>query len=443
MGKSGAVAGQADTRCPSCGTTVPVHVGFVTWCHTCSWNVKASEPAYARLSRTERLYEAAGRRLGERMAARLIAAESLEPRMTPATFSAYAIAALAYAIVAAFLLAGVASIVLGFPNVFALIIGALLVGMAVMLRPRFGKPPDEDLVWRADGAALYELADEVADALETPRVDMLVVDGEYNASWAILGLRRRRVLTLGLPLLTALGPQERVALLAHELAHGRNGDARRGFFVGSAVRALADLYWIVAPEDMPEGPSWALGIFDRAANWVFYVLSRPFWWLLMLELHLLLRDSQRAEYLADALAARVAGTEAAVALSEKWLLESTFRGVVQHAARAGDDSDLFEELAAAVVEVPDRERERRRLVARLEGARLDATHPPTAKRIELLEKRPRQEPRVSLSPERSALIDAELGSRRRAIQQDLVDEYRDSLYQSDGYFVVTGADDGY
>lgn len=185
---------------------------------------------------------------------------------------------------------------------------------------------------------------------------------------------------------------------------------------------------------MSGGNEWELGLFERMANWFFYLVSRPFWWLLQLELHLLLRDAQRAEYLADALAARVAGTDGAVALAEKTLLESTFQAIVQHAARPGGDADLFEQLAAATHAVPERERERRRRAARLEGARLDATHPPTAKRIDLLESRGRQAPTVVLNPERSAAIDAELAGRRRVLQQELIDEHRDSLYQSDGVF---------
>ena len=64
------------------------------------------------------------------------------------------------------------------------------------------------------------------------------IDRDYNASWSIVGARRRRILRLGLPLLVALDPQERVALIAHELAHARNGDASRSFVVGGALTEL-------------------------------------------------------------------------------------------------------------------------------------------------------------------------------------------------------------
>ena len=89
---------------------------------------------------------------------------------------------------------------------------------------------------------------------------------------------------------------------------------------------------------------------------------------------------------------------------------------------------MFALLSEAVAGVPQRERERRRRVARLESTRLSDSHPPTATRIDLLERRPRKGPRVVLDEAASARIDAELASLRSAYSRRLVDEYRDTLY---------------
>jgi heat shock protein HtpX len=215
------------------------------------------------------------------------------------------------------------------------------------------------------------------------------------------------------------------ALVAHELAHARNGDATRGLLVGSAVNGLAALYWLLSPEDREAGPAA-----DAIAKAILWVVSRPVWLLLLLQLHLLTRDMQRAEYLADALAARVAGTEAVVAIQEKLLLEHTVWATLQHAAgpAGGDPSDLLEDIGEAVLRVPERERERRRRVARREDARLGETHPPSGKRIELLEGRLRLEPEVVLDAETSSAIDAELASHRRSAGRQLLEEYRDAIY---------------
>jgi Zn-dependent protease with chaperone function len=418
----------ASRNCERCGTPLPVHDGFVTWCHSCGWNLTAPATFEPPAGRLGRLYERAGRRLGDRMAERMASAKSLEPTLTPARLTAYAVAVGVYAVSLLFVAAGVAFAAILFPNLFALALGALIAGIGLMLRPRFGKPPTEGAITAQEAPQLHAFVADVARALEVPMVDTLIVEHEFNASWAILGLRRRRVLVLGLPLLAALEPQERVALVAHELAHGRNGDSGRGLFVGSAVRALEDIYYIVGPEDLSDREPWELAIFDRIVNILLWVVSRPAYGLLMLELLLLLRDSQRAEYLADALAARTAGTKAVLGLTEKTLLRSTFQGAVQRAAHPGAEVDLFADVAEVFAGVPEREKERRRRIARLEGARLTETHPPTAKRIELLERRPQTDAQVVLDPAHSAEIDDELRHLRRPLQQRLVEEHRDALY---------------
>lgn len=419
-----------ERECPTCGTRLPVVEGYVTWCHQCGWNLAPPKRHELGQGRLERLYAAAGKRLGDRLAESLATEDRLRPRLTVSKAAAYALAGAVYAFAVGAVVGGIVLAVLAFPNPFALVGSAVLVGTGILMRPRLGKPPDEGLVERSQAPTLHDLVDRVASALGTPSVDLLAVEHDFNASWAVLGVRRRRVLTLGLPLLTAVGPQERVALVAHELAHARNGDATRGLFVGSAVRALAELYWLLSPEELSGELDWDLGIFERIVNGFLWIVSRPVYGLLLLELHLLMRDTQRAEYLADALATDVAGTDAAVALQEKLLLEATFRSAVKQASRPGrnGERDVFALLSEAVAGVPPRERERRRRVARLEGARLSDSHPPTAKRIDLLERRPKTAPRVVLDEAASARIDAELASLRTAYSRRLVDEYRDTLY---------------
>lgn len=307
-------------------------------------------------------------------------------------------------------------------------VAIVLGGTAWLMRPRLGRVPRENLVSREDATELYSLVDDVAAALGTTRVDVIVVSADYNASWEVVGLRRRRVLTLGLPLLAALGPHERVALVAHELAHGRNGDSRRGLFVGSAVGALEELSILLAPEAYTT--SSELGIIEPVVNAILWVLSLPPRALLLLEMHLLLHDMQRAEYLADALAAEVAGTDAVVAAHEKLLLGSILDSFVRRSLqlREAEPGDLFVDLRALLAAVPERERERRRRVARLEETRLDVTHPATGHRISLLEDREAVPARVALSAERSAAIDAELKRFEPGFGQQIFDSARDALY---------------
>jgi len=416
---------EATTPCPKCGTTLPVLRGYPTWCHECGWNVTAPPDGQPR-TRVERLSAAAGQRMGRRLAAEVASVERLKPRLTTDKFLAFCIAAGVHLLTALIFVAGVLSIAFFPTNAVAIVVGAFLIAVAIVIRPRFAKPPEEDLVIRTEAQTLWGLVDEVAASLSTPPPQLLVVDHQFNAYWSVSGIRRRRVLGLGLPLLSALEPQERVGLVAHELAHARNGDASRGIFVGSAVGGLAHLYYLLAPERYSQG----LGIAEHIANGILWLLSRPAYWLLHLEYHLLLHDTQRAEYLADALAARVAGTEAVVLLHEKMLLEPSFRTVVKEHAHPGTapDADLFEATKQRFASVPGRERERRRRVAMLEESRLSTTHPPTGMRITLLEQRPRLRPEVTLDRERSEQIDAELRRLRPLLGERLVELHRASLY---------------
>jgi heat shock protein HtpX len=400
---------------------------YVCWCDGCGWNLSVPA-AVENDGRFGRLYAAAGRRLGDRLARQLLEARTLEPRLTSSRVASYAIAAGVFVLALAMLVGGVLLAVLAFPNVFALLVGLALAITGFVMRPRLGRVRDELVLRHDEAPRLYAFVDEVAAALGAKPVDLIVLDRDFNASWRVVGVRRRRVLTLGLPLLAVLAPQERVAVVAHELAHGQNGDAARGLVVGSGVDGLVHLYLLLAPgggtvlfED--------LAIFDRIVNVLFWIFSRPVLALLNLELHLLLRDKQRAEYLADALAARAAGTDAVVGLQEKLLLGPLASGTVQRFATARVvEANVFDEIARAVAEVPDRERERRRRVARLEHARLDATHPPTAFRIRMLEDRAAVEPQVTLGDDASRALDAELAPHRPALQAELLDAHRDALY---------------
>ncbi len=73
-----------------------------------------------------------GRRSGERLARRLLTARELEPRWTPARIAAYAIAIAVHLVTLALIAAGVAAIVIDFPNVLGILIGATLAGVGLL-----------------------------------------------------------------------------------------------------------------------------------------------------------------------------------------------------------------------------------------------------------------------------------------------------------------------
>jgi heat shock protein HtpX len=77
--------------------------------------------------------------------------------------------------------------------------------------------------------------------------------------------------------------------------------------------------------------------------------------------------------------------------------------------------------------IPPRELERIRRVERLEGSRLDYSHPPTAYRVEVIEAGPDLEPAYVLSDELAARIDAEFEPYRDPLGRRIVDAYEATI----------------
>ena len=243
---------------------------------------------------------------------------------------------------------------------------------------------------------------------------MLLLGYDLNAFTTTVGLRRERVLCLGLPLWATLDPQERVALLVHELGHFVNGDVRRGPLTQIAETTLGRVADLLAPDEAGDG-----GIFELLARAIGWVLSR-----IVFALHLLLvwtsqRDSQRAEYLADELGARAAGTAAAVSLADHMLSTDGIDTVIRREARAGNGARAWHAAArtARTNRAPDVPVLRQ--LSNHTGVSLFASHPPTGLRADMLERRPAHGAAVTLTETASARIDDELSGHEERIRREL------------------------
>ena len=109
------------------------------------------------------------------------------------------------------------------------------------------------------------------------------------------------------------------------------------------------------------------------------------------------RAGPRAEYRADEAAARMASTDAVAALLDKLLLAQMSRAFVATSIR-GRDAEMWSTVRSKLIAVPARERERLRRVARLKHQAVDASHPPTSQRIDLLSTRLIAAPEVPPEP---------------------------------------------
>src|SRR4051794_6508885 len=213
------------TRCPDCGNERLAGERPPPWCPACEWNLGAWPPPPGRGQRRQRALLRARAAAFALNAALLAELHGRRPERPSATRTRTILTAVSLAILLfdlALLGAGIAAMIEG--NWPLKVVGVFAVLIALECRPRFPRvDPAYREVDRDEAPALHRLLDEAADALGAPRVDLLLLDDEYNAWCGRSGLRRRVVVGIGLPLWCALSPAGRQALLGHELGHLVNG----------------------------------------------------------------------------------------------------------------------------------------------------------------------------------------------------------------------------
>ncbi|HEX8870688.1 MAG TPA: M48 family metallopeptidase [Lentzea sp.] len=360
----------------------------------------------------------------KKLALRLDAAQYAAYEGTPPTrphWTAARVALVALSAVLVVLVAGLA--VLGgwlvlrdFPS-FSILAGVPVLMTAWVLRPRLWSAGE---VWhelrRDDAPAYFALLDRIAAAAGAPMPDRVALDADFNASAATHGWLRRRTLTMGLPLFGVLTPQQRVAVLAHEFGHFVNGDPARSLLTQPAVRTPLILADLVRPSDTAISANLWEQLAERAL-WPLQVLVQRLFLLIGTGVvAVAARDHQRAEYCADALAVRLAGTEAVVsamtdmAAGEQLLttIASAERGTQAKPDTAGRNHPGAARWRAAA----DAWRATMNVGEVLEKSVADASlwhdHPPAGLRARIAQSWPYTDPSVVLSDADSAKIDAEL-----------------------------------
>lgn len=256
-----------------------------------------------------------------------------------------------------------------------------------------------------------------------------MVDAEVNASVSVFGVRRRRMLVLGLGLWEALTPQQRVGLLGHEFGHLVNGDTSEMLVIGSAHRTLIEWYVLLRPQSGTSG----LGLVETAARLLMFVPASAVLLLLHALAQLTLRARQQAEYLADDLEARIGSTEAAIGGMDVLLLADAIAfWLDQQYVTAGDraprntrrywepDEAVWERLKEYVASIPEHEIEWRRRVSVLTAHAEDQTHPPTHLRRAAVERRERHAAAIVLDVARNKEVDAELDPARRSLGREVL-----------------------
>lgn len=392
------VSSHSTMNCPQCGNCVPRSDGFPSWCETCGWNIEL-DPPKPRTGLLGRSIEKWEKDLGEQLKKELMAAseQDLRPRLTPSVLLAFTLSTLVLAFTPMVALLGLWIILVNWPAPWALMGGGILLGLSFVLRPRLARKP-KTLLSTKEVPELRRLIQDVASLLKVKCPEDIVLTPEFNAAMGVTGLRRRPCLTIGLPLWWILNDEERIALISHELGHLCNGDPTRGLIMGNAIATLSTWHYLFDWSEHARDMSfWTL-----IASLPFAIVAQVVNLLGAVLRLLAFRESQRSEFLADDIAARIAGNKPLVDLLIKTGLGCHLQAACDKAQFGGDilGRTSILEFGKIVQGAPQREYERLRLEAQRDHSRVDSTHPPTGHRMALLERWHRP-PAIALSPAQS------------------------------------------
>jgi heat shock protein HtpX len=243
-------------------------------------------------------------------------------------------------------------------------------------RQRFEPPGPQLEQYRAP--ALHRMVGDVAEQAEQEPPAHIYVAPDVNAAvfqrGGLLGFGGKRVLLVGLPLIDVLTVRQLRAVIAHEFGHFYGGDTRLG-------------PWFYRTYDALERT--VIALHEAESIW-----RKPFTWYLDFFLRRTAALKRRQEFLADELAARIGGRDAAIAsLEEISKAAPAFHGFWSSEAApvldSGHRAPLLEgfrrfrgagAVSSALEEMLEEERK----------AEADPyhTHPPLGERIAALERLP-------------------------------------------------------
>lgn len=413
---------EKEKLCVNCGATIHVTEGYPEWCPTCDWGLLIPKEETPRITFINRLYDRLSNKQAKNLLERALKGDDKNIHFSFLTVMAYVLAVMVYALMLVFVAAALFMIYAITRQPGFICIGSMLtvlfMGLAWIVRPQLGKMP-KDAISRDAAPELYLLCERIADALGARRIKAIVLGNFFTAYYAEVDLNRKPILGLGLPLLISQTPQELVALISHELAHGVNGDVRRGAFLSGAINALQTWNYVATPFT-----GSGMSVVAMAIAFVMLLLSAIPNMIAAALAYLTFNESQLAEYRADAIGAKISGSGAAISSMRKIELASSFQTIAQRnwARRKMTKTSVWDEMRQYVAHLPESELARFARIQQKTKSRLDDTHPPTEYRIQALIARQTPMPLISLSNDEYARIMSELGKFEQTLERDMMGE---------------------
>jgi Zn-dependent protease with chaperone function len=394
------------------------------WCGDCEWNLdhfpleQRSSWFWGRMRRADQV---AGFRSDLRLA-QTTASSPIDP--TPQRVLVSVSAVVLLGVVAAIL--GGLWLIFVAPSLSHVPIGLLLLVVGAVFLPRVTrlKPMLEDawVVTPDKAPALHRLIDRIADELGGPKPDVVIVNFDWNAGVTHVGLRGRKVLFLGVPLLLALQPRHLVAVLAHGLGHLRYDDYQRSQLMQPARTTFGRVSGMIKfPIRVIENAGPATGFviaWQIVAGLVSWVL-----WLVHLAVNALASgDHRRVELRADAASAQVAGTTAALEAMDLLAMMPELHKYVQRYVPKGQAAAKWRTFLR---DVRERELESapawRQLSVRTKASLL-ASHPAPGRRYQWLAAQPASPPTVVLDEADAERIEREIAPYAESLHRKMLDD---------------------
>ncbi|WP_034339151.1 M48 family metallopeptidase [Deinococcus misasensis] len=389
--------------CPKCGHPMPVDPSFPVWCDACNHNVLPEPEAKSknRMGLMDRVALKLGEKRSKQIFDHYCTLRDLKPHLHFSKLLGMGMALLLVLFPVALVVGGLLLLITW--NVGFMFVAALLFMLAYKTIPQ-PAPMPLMLLDPQSTPTLHRICQQVAAQLGA-RLEGVALDWHHNASMGRYTHRRTPVMTLGLPLMANLSPEEKLAIIAHEMAHQANGDFSRSFMFQWACNILGILMYPL-PAAWMEAPLW--GYYRVMASCLY-------------------EDSQRAEYFADDAAASIAGTQSTISVLRKMHLGTVYYRFLEHTIRNRNRWDVFLAFKEHVSHIPAREGERLRRAEMMEGYRLQSTHPPTAYRIQRLQAF--DKPAAALfTPEELQQMEKELLECHSGVQEAMMSLYRDVVY---------------
>lgn len=417
-------------KCPVCGQNIPENPGYITWCDNCSWNINPNNNELYNDIRYK-IYKFLGKMLSLKLFNSIKSNDLTKKYFSLTRVITILFAILIYSFSLGLLISvfggGLFLIIRGtflnkFPSDYAFVFfGLLCLAITYFIVPKF-KKHEANYVKREEYKTLFQLIDKISNCMGTKKIDEVCINEEFNASFYKTFFKGKRILTIGLPMFVILSSEEKVALLSHEIAHSANMDITRGRFIGGAYNLLIKWYRVLRPNrGIGElGFSILIGPFliciINPIRWILSKIVLGIWYIYAI---LLWRDNQRSEYLADYLASEVAGNEAMSSLLHKFHYGESFWSLMRKIHKYGYSKDLLSEYKKKTMFIPERELHR---IERLDTEFLnsvDATHPPTKYRINLM-KEYRHKARLVINDFEKRLLEDELNKASTNINEKII-----------------------